>query len=850
MTGSERLRRLQELFAKALELESCERGPWLLTLTTSDDAAMLAELRRLIEREEGALSIPEGLPADLLTRAISGPTGSPVPVHLAAGDFTLHEVLGSGGMGCVYRGVREVAGVRQEAAIKVLRADLRNSAAVERFLEERRLLARLEHPGIARLLEAGDLADGTPFVAMELVRGQPLLTHCAEKELGIHARVDLFRQVLAAVAHAHRALVVHRDIKPSNVMVDRDGRVRLLDFGIAKGLVENGDLTATGDRPFTPAYAAPEQLSGAPITVACDIYSLGALLYELLSGSAPFCIKGLRAAEIERLILDTPPRPMALALARGRLVDGGEGAGAFQNRWARILRGDLESIVQRSMRKEPEARYASVAALDQDLRNWQVHRPVRAMGRHGFYRLRKFVRRNAVSVAAAGVIASCAAIALALVVQQGVIAQRERDRAREALSVLSDAFIAADPTGISAGSVSARNILDSASRRIAPQVETKPEIYAELAAVIGSVQLALGVVDSGNDSIKRALAWAQGEPGQDLLASRLLLLQARQLVARHEFEEANNLLERVERDSPDGGQVALTRGKYWMARGEPVKAIPFLSKAMGRLSEDISDSDRVDAQWQLAEALRLNGDPAAARSILDNLKSRLTPLLGSDHANVLLTRLRAVDVMLDLGLVEEAIVEAQSLAQRIESIYGHTSSVTALSHSTLALAMVRAERYADSIDPYKEAASAYADSLGGDHITTARSFFNSALMQDYVDPLNTDSSADFRRAINAATHARSGSDPLVTFFRVEFAKSLIGRNDKAAARDVLLPEGVEPDLEAAGPDIAAAYVQQLGELFEEGICEPPPLAPGPNADQMQRAAYLLCRPRAAKANAL
>ena len=842
MTASESLRQLQELFAAAMEIDPGERGAWFDALECRDPD-MLDELRRLIAREERSLSIPEGLPVHLLARALPQPGDVAPALHATAGSFVLHEILGHGGMGCVYRGVRETAGVRQEAAVKILRAEFRHKAAIERFLTERRLLARLEHPGIARLLDTGETADGTPFVAMELVRGKSLLACCDEHDLDLRARIGLFRQVLAAVAHAHRALVVHRDIKPSNVMVDGDGRVRLLDFGIAKGLVDEGDATATADRYFTPAYAAPEQLTGGPITVACDVYSLGALLYELLCGAAPFRVGGLRASEVERLILDTPPRPMELAFAASGAEHHRQRSTDHGKRWRKALRGDLESIVQRAMRKEPEARYASVAALDADLKNWLAHRPVRAVRGHAWYRLRKFARRNAALATAVVMIAISAAVALALVVQQGVIAEQERDRAREALNVLSDAFVAADPTGISAGGISARSILDAASRRIAEHVDARPEVYAGLAAEIGKVQLALGVVDADDRSIVRALDWARSDPRQQALAARLSLLQARRLVAQHAFGEADVLLARIEREHARDGEVLLARGKYWMALGEPGKAIPFLDEALARLPDEVGDGGRIDAQWQRAEARRLGGNADAARAILETLLAQLTPALGSDHATVLLTRLRKVDVLLDLGHVDEAIGEAESLARRIEEIYGRGSSVTALGHSTLALSLVRAERYRESIEPYRLAALAYAESLGSDHITTARSSFNLALMQTYVDPLDADSAAGYRRAINAATVAREGSDPLVTFFRIEYAKSLIGRHELAAARDALLPPEVLPDLAAAGADIAAAYGAQLTVLFETGNCTPPPPLPGPEATQAQRADYLICQSR-------
>jgi eukaryotic-like serine/threonine-protein kinase len=839
MTASNRLERLQALFAAAMEVAESGRKDWLENLA-NESPTLIDELRRLIAREERSDLIPDGMPIDLLASALAAPGSERTTVHANAGNFVLHEELGRGGMGCVYRGVRESGGVHQEAAIKILRSELRHSAAIERFLAERRMLARLEHPGIARLLDVGETADGTPFVAMELIRGRTLLDHCAEFQLGITARVALFRQVVAAVIHAHRALVVHRDIKPSNVMVDGDGRTRLLDFGIAKGLVDDVKATATVDRYFTPAYAAPEQITGDPITVACDVYALGALLYELLCGVPPFQVAGLRAADVERLILATPPPPMDQALVSTQLKDGQSLSADVRTLWRKTLRGELESIVQRALRKEPKARYASAEAFDEDLQNWLEHRPVRAAGIHGLYRVRKFIRRNAIATIAAAIVLASMTIAAALIIRQGVIASRERDRAREALAALSDAFVAADPTGLSGGEVSARSILDAASRRISRHVASQPEIYAELAAEVGGVQLALGVVDADDGSMTQALEWARSEPGQEALAGRLSLLQARRLVAQHALEESDQALTLLERERGKDALVMLTRGKYWMAKSEPAKAIPILIDAADRLPRDLPDIDRIDAQWQLAEAQRLDGNPVQALATLESLLGQLKRVIDANHATVLLTRLRKVDVLLDLGRIEEAIDEAQGLSISIENAYGRQSSVTALTWSTLALALVRAERYSDSIGPYQNAAMSYAESLGANHVTTARSFFNLALMQTYVDPSDSKSAGNFVKAIAAATVARDPTDPLVTFFRVEYAKSLIGRGSVSAAKEVLLPENVMPDLGAAGPDIASVYREQLKRLFGNPEClSSQPVAPGSN--RAARAKLLICQ---------
>ena len=816
MPDSRRFQRLQQLFTEALEHPEDGRGAWLDGLH-GDDLELVADLRRLLARERRDAVLPDAVPDHLLDAALGARADDTRRLPLRAGSFELQEEIGHGGMGRVFRGVRSEGGLRQEAAVKVLRAELRHGPALSRFLAERRVLAGLDHPGIARLLEAGETADGVPYVAMELVRGRSLLQHCAEERLGVPARLALFRQVLAAVAHAHRALVVHRDIKPSNVMVDRDGHVRLLDFGIAKAL-DDLDSTVTAERFFTPAYAAPEQLLGEPVTVGCDIYALGALLYELLCGAPPFEVAGKRAAEVERLILSTPPRPMehaftSLPAARRDVL----GAPADPAAWRVRLRGDLESIVQRAMRKEVGARYASVEALDKDIERHLSHRPVSARGRSRLYRARKFARRHAVACSAAALVALSAGIAAVLVVNESVVAGRERDRAREALSTLREAFVAADPSGISAGAASARSILDAAARRIGQGVSTRPDVHAELAVHIGEVRLALGIVDPEATWIAQARDWAtaQGETG---LAARLQLLDARRLLAAHALDDADAALASMEDQRPHDLSVQLSRGYYWLLRDEPARAIPILERVAGAFATDVANDERTRALWHLAEAQRLAAQPGAGLATLQGLRLDLAGLLGDEHPSVVVTRLRSVDTLLDLGRTREAVTEARQVVDVIEAAYGRSSAITGLAETTLAHALSRDGRYAESLEPFRRAATAYEGSLGRHHANTARTLFNLAQMLAYVTPADPAAATAFEGAITGASAARHPGDPLVTYFRAGYVDWLAARGDGAKARAVLVPAGPGPDLAAAGEGLAARYRALLGEHFGPLVC--------------------------------
>ena len=309
------------------------------------------------------------------------------------GPYRIIGTLGEGGMGVVHLGVRDDLGSR--AAIKILRDASLSPARRERFALEQRTLANLNHPAIARLLDADVLPDGTPWFAMEVVEGATLTEHCRERSASPEERLRLFRTVCEAVQHAHSHLVVHRDLKPSNIMVTADGAVKLLDFGIAKQLDSldlGGDLTRTGLRLMTPAYAAPEQLTTGRAGVASDVYSLGVVLYELLTGGLPFDLADKTPGAIERLITGQEP-VWPSAAARGRPDTPGRGA------WA-----DLDVLILKAMHKDPARRYATVEALIRDLDHFMQGEPLEARPDSLSYRTGKFLRRHRRAAGAAALV--------------------------------------------------------------------------------------------------------------------------------------------------------------------------------------------------------------------------------------------------------------------------------------------------------------------------------------------------------------------------------------------------------------------------------------------------------------
>ncbi len=435
------------LLRDALDLESADRAAFL-DRACAGEAALRAEIESLLTRAESGGEMLGGpalaLAGQLLEDEPASREGDTI------GVFQLGTVLGEGGMGTVYRAQRSGADFTQKVALKIIRAGVATTALRERFRRERAILAGLDHPGIARFVDGGITAQGELWFAMALIEGESITRYAARHALDLPARVALLADVCDAVAAAHRSLVVHRDIKPSNIMVDGEGRPHLLDFGIARLLDgSDGDATLTDARAMTPHYAAPEQIRGEAVTTATDVYALGVVLFELLTGHRPFGEGTVTPFNVQRAVLEAS-RLSLVAAASGAAPVAANRDAAPQHAptWSRRLRGDLEHIVERALAREPARRYASVEALAEDLRLHLSGRPIRARPDSLGYRTRRFVQRNRLMV----VLASLAVIALfattGVSVLQAQRAEHESQRAnlaaREARSESARATAAAE----------------------------------------------------------------------------------------------------------------------------------------------------------------------------------------------------------------------------------------------------------------------------------------------------------------------------------------------------------------------------------------------------------------------
>lgn len=511
--------RIMEVFRAALERSGEDRIAYLDDACAGDDG-LRTEVEALLRADEHADR--EGFlerPATMLStwlKAAGQTWVPPSPESIGdVGPYRLLDPIGAGGMGCVYLAERRDLGNR--VAVKLAWRGLVTADLRVRFEQEQRVLARLDHPGIARLLDAGATREGTPYIAMEYVDGLPITRFASEGALSTDQRVDLLLQVCDAVAYAHRNLVVHRDLKPSNILVRADGTVKLLDFGIAKllGVPDGEPITRTGVRPMTPEYAAPEQIVSGPVTTATDVYSLGVLMFELFVGERPYDLRGLSMLETERVVChDAVPRPsLAIARRAGAGTPGGTtGASRVRTRPGH-LSADLDTIVLKALRKEPEQRYAGVAELAADLRRFRSGLPVLARPQTLAYRARRFVRRHRIAVTFAAMLA----VGIPLFVGHEVRMQRETEAARAAAAaearearVISQFMTAlyVDPFRsevVGADSVSAIRLLDRATDALLVRDDADPGPHAVLLRHAGLIYAELGVHDRARALLDRSL---------------------------------------------------------------------------------------------------------------------------------------------------------------------------------------------------------------------------------------------------------------------------------------------------------------------------------------------------------
>ncbi|MCI0490048.1 MAG: serine/threonine-protein kinase [Blastocatellia bacterium] len=661
----ERWLRLEELFDKAVEMDSERRAAYL-------DQACAADI--ILRRQVESLIISGQEAGSFIEAAIHNAAGFVADSEILPaaeqriGSYKLVRELGRGGMGAVYLATRDDDEYQKQVAIKLVRTELGSSEMLRRFRSERQILADLDHPNIARLLDGGTTGAGGPFVVMEYIEGEPIDEYCDRNSLTTAERLKLFRKVCSAVEYAHKNLVIHRDIKPGNILVTADGEPKLLDFGIAKllktdQLLQTAVETRAGVRMMTPEYASPEQVRGEATTTVSDVYSLGVVLYELLTGHRPYRFKTYLPQEIERVICEQEPEKPSTAITH-QLEIAETGGGASKNMTAeavsrrractteklrRQLSGDLDRIVLMAMRKEAERRYSSVEQFSEDIRRHLEGLPVIARGDRLSYRAQKFVERHR-----AGVIATAAVILLiaaligfytARLASERDRAQLEATKAEKVSEFLTGLFEVADPGQSKGETITAKELLDRGAKRIEQELADQPDIQAEMMTVIGNVYRNLGSLDESKLLLEKGLEIRRrlyGNKHPHVAASLNSL--GNLLREKGDYDEAQSLIREalaIRRDlygprHPEivGNLNDLATSLYFKsdyAAAEPLfrEAIEMGRDLFGREHREVAKGMN-----ELGLLLKAKGDYESAGPLLRESLSIRRKLLGEDHTDV------------------------------------------------------------------------------------------------------------------------------------------------------------------------------------------------------------------------
>lgn len=668
-----------DLLAQALEIPRRERAAWLAA-----SCAGRPEVRRevedllALEDEADSFLAEPAVDPNRLLRAVEasaategeGPSPDDLPPGSRVGPYRIRVLLGRGGMGAVYRAVRE-DDFEKEVALKVVRREIAHPSVLRRFHRERQLLARLEHPSIAHLLDGGTTPDGRPYLVMEHVEGMPIDRYCAEHRLPAAQRLELARKVAEALAFAHQQLVVHLDLKPGNILVTAEGEPKLLDFGISRVVVdetESGDLTTRGLAPtremMTPEYASPEQFKREPPTPASDLYSFGVLLYELLTGTLPGDIRGKSLAEVVHAVCDDEAaRPSTVAAARARAGETPPGLPREPGKLRRLLAGDVDAIILKCLAKQPRERYASAEWLAADLRRHLLGLPVRARRSTFVYRAGKFARRNWIPLAAGAVLVLLLA---AFFVRERVRFAAERERTVQITKMLRGLLNVADPDRRDHASVVA--ILEDTRTELAA-MKADPDVQSELLATLGAIHMKLGDLDAARQAmVDSVVLWRRERPGDtEGLAQRLANLGALDL-GRGELASAEDYLAEavaLRGDLAPGSvpaadetatlnnlaTIRLYRGDFDGAETLYRRGLDIRRRELGPESEEVSKSLR-----SLSVVAFNRGDLEQAEGLAREALAIRVAAQGPEHTEVA----AVLDLLGQIRLARGALADAES----------------------------------------------------------------------------------------------------------------------------------------------------------------------------------------------
>ncbi len=822
MRNPDRWYTIDRLFDEALDHAPGERAAFLRTRCGDDQALRRAVEALLNASAASGTLLDTPLEARALWQAFAteeAPALAPSLAGQRIGAYHLIEQIGRGGMGAVYRAERADGQFEQTVALKILRRGLDTEDLLQRFLQERQVLASLHHPGIAALHDGGVTSEDRPYFVMEYVAGEPVDRYCDRHRLSVEDRLALFQTIGGAVQHAHRNLVVHRDLKPSNVLVTEEGQVKLLDFGIAKLLTgETGSGTAAprtlaGERWMTPEYASPEQVKGEAATTASDVYQLGLVLYGLLTGRRPYHVEGKTPVEVERVVCErAPTRPSTVvtqavpAAAETSQEAGGRARDTSTEQLRRTLRGDLDTILLKALHKEPEQRYASAEAFVEDVRRYLRGLPIQARPDTLSYRTRKFVRRHRVGVAAAALVVLSLLGGLAgttwqaqRAARQARLAAAEQAKAEQVTAFLVDLFEASDPYTRTTDSLTVRTLLERGVQRVEQELAQQPHAQARMLDVMGQVYRRLGQYEQARVLLERALrvrrrlyGHAHPETASTMANLALLLRQA---------------------------------GDYDTAEALYREALAIQRAQLGENHPDVAST-----MEKLAGLLRRKGEHDAAEALFRQVLARRHRTLGEEHVRIAASLNSLAILHHHMGELEEAeALSREALAIR-RKLLGNGHPDVAASLNSLGALLMNERRFDEAEPLFREALAMRRKLFGPEHPSVALTLNNLALLLrergdlEAAEPL-------FREALAMRRKLLDNEHPDVAFSLYTLAGLLAEKGDFEAAeahfREALavfratLPEGhsliSRTLLGLGGLHLARREPEQAEPLLREGL---------------------------------
>jgi len=758
--------RVQELFDAVFDLSPEARSQYLQQQCGGDIG-----LRSQVEGLFASAGITQAFHDAVWTTI--GDAAAPQP-GAQIGPYHILREIGQGGMGAVYLAVRADDHFRKQVAIKLLNTAFPSPRMLSRFKAERQIVADLEHPCIARILDGGATENGAPYLVMEYVDGVPLSQFDPQRKLPLVRRLQLFLQICEAVSYAHRKLVVHRDIKPGNILVTADGTPKLVDFGIAKLLTDADTLpAATTELILTPEYASPEQIRNESITTATDVYALGVVLYEWLTAKRPYEVRSLTPGEMERAICQTNPVKPSLAAAEPKA--------------GRSLRGDLDTIVLTAMRKEPARRYASVDRLSDDIRRYLEGLPISARPDTWSYRTRKFIRRHTLAVSAAALLvtlliafSTAMAVLAARLARERNMATDQAARTEQISQFLLNLFKVSDPSEARGNSITAREILDRGAERISGDLKRQPHVQAAMLDTMGGVYEGLGLYTRAQALYENSLAVRQAAraPAIDVAQSDFNIAReleirdldypraeslARQALAvrrarfgGHSLEVADCLellgnLARSEgkldqaysdlsqalslkRDLSGAGSLPSAQAAYDFARivflkGDLPQASTLFQQTLAIRQKQLPAGDPLILESMEAVAFiwQSTGNLSGAEDYLSRVLAGRRKLYGPLHYGVAVALDNLASVLQDEGKISQAEADYRQAIDTGRKTIGEWTRSTAITINDLATLLRDRGDYAEAETAFRESIAIYRKTIGSDHADTALALGNLAL---------------------------------------------------------------------------------------------------------------------------